>query len=1009
MSNLQQSILNINALNIWDHQKDAIKDILEYIESFNNTSFLIKMPTGTGKTGVFACLSRIGNPSLNYIIITPSTALKFQIIEELKTGFWKKIKKNIDELPDQFIESLLPSDVSEIIPKLNGENYILVTTIQALQAIASDTKYSKEIDYLKQTVNCLIFDEGHKEPAYTWGETVRSFNKPTILFSATPYRNDYKVFNINKEKFYSLEHSYCEQNNILRKLEIKQIRIDPHTPSTFVNELLNQIHLITPNLTAQGITNPKVIIRCENSVDIKNIVKALKLINKRVVGIHETFTIDKYHLKDVPNNVDQLKYDFFIHQYKLIEGIDNPDFCIVALYSSFRSTRLLIQQIGRILRNPLKQSNQIAYLFGIDITQLNNEWKKYLEYDKLIDSRKILFDVTDVLKVNKQASTLYFSGTFRDLVNVNNLSLSDSLMFQKKINVYSKNANLTFSELASRILDEWQKKDYVILKQGFVDTNTLLILYIKYENSPLVKDGIFIEQTLALTFLKLKNEHVFYYDSIQSSPMNQIEELTPVSRESLIKLFNNKKSINKIFLMNTDIGNRSVRNKELHAGAIEATAPGLADYSYFPARIEGEVRTAGKMNRRYIGFQNGRITDFTNKRIEYKEFVEWLDEVDIQLKQTISASGINGFLNRFSQKVDPPQNPIAGSILLDLEIEDLMQYKFGEDASQNEEVQIEDYCANITNDTFLLVINKKDFQFNIKYEAKLKRFIISCSELNEYVRNINKDESSLIQYLNSNQSFRIVVVGNEYVYAYKNFFKPGLNLISKNKDLDLNQIFSPHQCISNIASEKGDAVRNISNNLWHKETLFGLISRLGIGYNDTALENELDIEYLLCDDLSSEIADFIGLDTRNKRVIFIHAKAKEAQLSASSFQEICGQATKNLDYLTPYFEKQPDNNIKKWKKSWSLTPIGVVKNRVINGEVSPENFWKKYVTLISDPTTSREVHLFVGGMFNYNAFKKEINKSDIKNVKPEIIQLIYLLRSTWNSVSSVGAKLKVFC
>ncbi|WP_221389932.1 hypothetical protein [Dyadobacter sp. NIV53] len=143
--------------------------------------------------------------------------------------------------------------------------------------------------------------------------------------------------------------------------------------------------------------------------------------------------------------------------------------------------------------------------------------------------------------------------------------------------------------------------------------------------------------------------------------------------------------------------------------------------------------------------------------------------------------------------------------------------------------------------------------------------------------------------------------------------------------------------------------------------------------------------------------------------MFIHAKAKDAKLSATAFTEICGQATKNLDYLTPYFEKNPTNNINKWKKPWSVSKVGTISNRMIVGSATPKKLWDKYNAIISNPSATREVWLFVGNMFDYDAFKKELNKAKIEDVKPEIIQLVYLLRSTWNSVSSVGAQLKIFC
>ena len=51
------------------------------------------------------------------------------------------------------------------------------------------------------------------------------FKKPTILFSATPYRNDYKVFNIDKEKFYAIEHEFCTTQKFLRELKLNMVNI----------------------------------------------------------------------------------------------------------------------------------------------------------------------------------------------------------------------------------------------------------------------------------------------------------------------------------------------------------------------------------------------------------------------------------------------------------------------------------------------------------------------------------------------------------------------------------------------------------------------------------------------------------------------------------------------------------------------------------------------------------------------------------------------------------------
>lgn len=313
------------------------------------------------------------------------------------------------------------------------------------------------------------------------------------------------------------------------------------------------------------------------------------------------------------------------------------------------------------------------------------------------------------------------------------------------------------------------------------------MLYIKYENSPLIKSGIFIEQTLAITFLKFKHNHIYFYDSIQSSPMGQIENLRPISRELLIRLFKDKNSINKVFLMNTDIGGYNIRNKELQSGAVENTAPGLSDYSYFPARIEGKVHFNGASLKRYIGFQNGRITDFSNTRIEFNEFIDWIDEIHKNVLTIPSFNKVDGFLNRFSEKVDPPANPIPTSILLDIDNQLLYRYGFGE---QRETIYFEDFCATIDSNQFSLSINGEILSININYDSKLEKFTLLSSDISNSISNIYDDDPSLIGYLNSTQSFRLVLQGNEYIYAHKNFFKPSLNLTSKKKRIRFESIIS---------------------------------------------------------------------------------------------------------------------------------------------------------------------------------------------------------------------------
>lgn len=141
----------------------------------------------------------------------------------------------------------------------------------------------------------------------------------------------------------------------------------------------------------------------------------------------------------------------------------------------------------------------------------------------------------------------------------------------------------------------------------------------------------------------------------------------------------------------------------------------------------------------------------------------------------------------------------------------------------------------------------------------------------------------------------------------------------------------------------------------------------------------------------------------------IHAKGKKAILSASSFQEVCGQAVKNLDLLSPFYEKKPETNFKKWNDPWKNSKIGTVNSRMLKGGLSGDKFWELFEELVRNPATRKMVYLLTGSMFSKIQLQNELNKKKIEDVRPEVIQLVYLIRTTWSSISSVGAELKIFC
>jgi len=86
---------------------------------------------------------------------------------------------------------------------------------------------------------------------------------------------------------------------------------------------------------------------------------------RTVVGIHETFSKSdrKHFAKEVPDPSIETA-QFWVHQFKLLEGLDDPAFRLIAIFGRFTNARNLVQQVGRVIRNPGLQAGEMAFVLA---------------------------------------------------------------------------------------------------------------------------------------------------------------------------------------------------------------------------------------------------------------------------------------------------------------------------------------------------------------------------------------------------------------------------------------------------------------------------------------------------------------------------------------------------------------------------------------------------------------------------------------------------------------------
>jgi superfamily II DNA or RNA helicase len=212
--------------------------------------------------------------------------------------------------------------VETCLQQTEDENTIFICTIQALQDIHIYDKVS--YNKLKERISLVVVDEGHREPAPEWAKAVRELNKPTVLFTATPYRNDHKIFDVDKRFVFVYTHHTAVQEKYIRAVEFRDIERGD-SPERFVEEVLFFYNGEFQKSKPQNIINPRVIIRCDTVDDIKVIANLLKKKGKKVVALHENFAdVSKGIFRKHVSNPERVDAIFWVHQYKLIEGIDDP-------------------------------------------------------------------------------------------------------------------------------------------------------------------------------------------------------------------------------------------------------------------------------------------------------------------------------------------------------------------------------------------------------------------------------------------------------------------------------------------------------------------------------------------------------------------------------------------------------------------------------------------------------------------------------------------------------------
>ncbi len=319
------------------YQEKAIKEILESFETKN--SIMLQMPTGTGKTNVFAEIVR-------------------RWIKEIAPNKRLLVMVHRKELVDQIIERLLQFGVyAGRIQAGHVSNYTLRVQVGMVQSL-------RKPQSLPHNLSLIIIDEAHHSPAVSYQNIINHYGENVKLLgvTATPCRT-------NGEGF----------SNLFTKLIVSE------PIKSFINQgYLSSIkHLATsiPDLSKVRFNNRtkdynerdlEIVVRNERIMAdlIESYLKYAK--NKKCIVFalnraHSRDIVSRFNEKGVPANyIDsntskaeraQIVADFKAGIYKVLsnvniftEGFDCPDVEVVQLARPTKSFILYLQQVGRVMR-----------------------------------------------------------------------------------------------------------------------------------------------------------------------------------------------------------------------------------------------------------------------------------------------------------------------------------------------------------------------------------------------------------------------------------------------------------------------------------------------------------------------------------------------------------------------------------------------------------------------------------------------------------------------------------
>ena len=1094
---------------LWSHQTIALGLVAAYlnanrelaVERIANEAALVKMPTGTGKSAVITVLCRCLPAVRRVLVLTPREALTDQLYRYVRAGFWQTMgyepvaRSAIFEddgtyagapVPAAHVTKLLPSAAASILDAAETqERLVLVGTLQALDQIRrrsvrqarnpaeeAAAQIARDLLLLISGFDLVIVDEGHYEPAISWSRAIRDADLPTVLFSATPYRNDYKSFRVRGRFVFNQPVQEALDARVIRRPVFTSLALAPAPPTpaeptvvrpagresedtvrvtpvsvqeradvtTFVAALVRAVEAMS---TVPGVPNPKVIVRADDRAKLELLQDEIERVSAhRALLIHHGqerndpgrrryVTVKAAYAQESSGAVS-----YWLHQTKLLEGVDDPSFVAVAIYDGFGNARQLIQQIGRVLRSsdPERGSLQEARVFAAParLADIESSWGRYRLFEEYCAERtehvvtneaalpdRLLRDMPDLQ---------YVEGEFRPRFMLDGALTADDIRLPASAAVFEVDGRAFDKQAVGRELAEavLNRDRFQPIPISGLPDNAAGVAYYGWRTSPLLTKQFFPEWTLGVCIMVRAGDLVFAHDTEGIVFDGGKLGLGRMAQQTLACAFppgadGNAVRLARISAASLDMSESAIRTQAIRTHSFETTLSDMLDPGMVPTSAYGFIGGRG----RYLGFARARIRDAFERPRTLPEYVVWAEEVCAELAAVGRAR--NPVFNRYAQTTAKLAESEAEpkSILLDLggSFNEFLDDR--DDATMRRsliDADHDDLCADVTDGAFTVTIDGQQFDCRIAYNSRTGRYRIASTSLDAHFRGRTdgsgrRSASTFTQMLNREQAFRIIPQAPGMIYAGGHFHRPrGFDPLPDGSIAQLHNVVAV-PALADIKTEKGEDIYPTDRAGWRTGSCFGLMEAMALhpaGMPTPPEWGELgtlvqQFDLIVCDDDGQEVGDFLAIDSVARRACIIHAKASSDghRESITGLEAVGRQALASLAFCSTLAER-PIIPADRWDSDVRANDtILTGRHRVFKNSdgLDMPGIVDAVQGALTNRAWSREVWILAARLLD----RRHVEASARRGRTNRNWQLLMYLDSLTTACTRGNARLRVFC